>query len=162
MSRLVNPDSLHYWHSVLKFTSCICSWSSPQPFKVASFDNIILVEAAAKTEGRMNILYWDWIENKTETLKHNPNGMRVSKSWTWLYARAHTHAHTKCNGMEMYGFFMFPLQSNNTQCLCCSSLWNFWWKWSTLCSLPHLSFTPQVTAAAFHPTSPCWNTDVIN
>ena len=31
-----------------------------------------------------------------------------------------------------------------------------------LCSLPHLSFTPQVTAAAFHPTSPRWNIDVIN
>lgn len=31
-----------------------------------------------------------------------------------------------------------------------------------LYSLPHLSFTPEVTAAGFHPTSPYWNIYVIN
>lgn len=31
-----------------------------------------------------------------------------------------------------------------------------------LCSLPYLSFTPQLTAAGFYPTSPSWNAYVIN
>ena len=60
--------------------------------------------------------------------------------------------------MEMYGFFMFPLQSNNTVL----HFETFGESGLPLRSLPHLLFTPHITAAALHPKSPCWNIAVIN
>lgn len=107
----------------------------------------------------MNILYWDWIENKTETLKHSPSG-GGSQSWD-MTAHTHTHAHTKWNGNGNMESLHAPLQSNNTLCFCCSfSLETF--GESGLLQFTLTSAHPSSNCSCIPSSSPCWNIDVIN